>query len=449
MTGIAIITAGREDAYQDYLESVKGGHNPAEFEGYLSDAEIDAVIDSETEKMHLWGTSVDSKWQFVEGGDIALIYRDGRYIAQATVVRTREDLDLAEHLWRTEGNPWDPESPWRYLVFLAGVEEIDVDVESFNELAGYKENYIPQGFSRVSDSRIGDIEDAYESVETAINELTGSGVRVHEFDEEPSQDGESEEEQELDLGERIVAAGRDGDHYEKLEELVAKAFSRLGFEARWIEGGDDTDVEITAPIHAVIEVKTRSSGKLPSPDATRIEGHKERHSADQAIVVAPGFTPAAIEDADRQGIVLLATDHLQALLERRDAYGILPEALSTYLTEPGAFQDDRLDQIDDELRSRLGGTEDLLAVMEALQRADPEEGTADRLRLILKGMYDGERVPEQHVIEQSLNLLAHPSIQLAECEEGQYQPTTTKENAEVLLRRFGNLIAKVSNSDKE
>jgi hypothetical protein len=448
MTGIAIITAGREDAYQDYLQSVKGGHDPAEFEEHLSNAEVEAVTDSETEKVHLWGTSVDSKWQFVEGGDIALIYRDGRYIAQATVVRTRDDLDLAEHLWRTEGNPWDPESPWRYLVFLTGVEEIDVDVESFNELAGYQDNYIPQGFSRVSDSRIRGIEDAYESVETAVNELTGSGVRVHEFDEEPSQE-ESEEIQELDLGERIVAASRDGDQYEELEELVAKAFSRLGFEARWIEGGDDTDVEVTAPIHAVVEVKARSSGTLASPDATRIQGHKERHSADQAIVVAPGFTPAAIEDADRQGIVLLATNHLQALLERRDAYGIPPEALATYLTESGAFQDDRLDQIDDELRTRLGGTEDLLAVMEALQRANPEEGTADRLRLILKGMYAEERVPDKHVIEQSLNLLAHPGIQLAEYDDGQYQPTTTKENAEVLLRRFGNLVTEVSEFSEE
>jgi len=114
MTGIAIITAGREDAYQDYLQSVKEGHDPAEFEEYLSDSEVEAVTDSETGKVHLWGTSVDSKWQFVESGDIALIYREGRYIAQATVVRTREDLDLAEHLWRTEGNPWNPESPWKY-----------------------------------------------------------------------------------------------------------------------------------------------------------------------------------------------------------------------------------------------------------------------------------------------------------------------------------------------
>ena len=49
----------------------------------------------------------------------------------------------------------------------------------------------------------------------------------------------------------------------------------------------------------------------------------------------------------------LRLNELWSLLERRDAYGIPPEALSTYLTEPGAFQDDRLDQIDGELRARL------------------------------------------------------------------------------------------------
>jgi hypothetical protein len=126
-----------------------------------------------------------------------------------------DDLDLAEHLWHTEGSPWDPESPWQYLVFLAGVEESDVDIESCNELTGYQDNYIPQGFSRGSDARIHEIKDSYESIETVINELTGSGVQVHEFDEEPLQE-ESEEEQELDLGDRIVAASRNGDQYEEL-----------------------------------------------------------------------------------------------------------------------------------------------------------------------------------------------------------------------------------------
>lgn len=127
------------------------------------------------------------------------------------------------------------------------------------------------------------------------------------------------------------------------------------------------------------------------------------------------------------------------------SYGYI-ELLSQYLTEPGAFQDDRLDQIDDDLRTRFAGTEELLSVIGALQRADPEEGTPENLRLILKGMYPDDQVPDQRVIEQSLNFLAHPSIQLAEYTDGQYQPITTTANAKIILRRFGALVDEVSDS---
>ena len=439
MTGIAIITAGREDAYQDYLQSVKRGHDPSMVEEFLTEDYLETVTDSETEQIHLWGTSVDSKWQSVTPGDIALVYREGRYIAQATVVETADKLDLAERLWRTEGNPWDPESPWRYLIFLTGVEEIEVGIDAFNELVGYEEDYRPQGFSRVADFRIEALEEEYESVETAINELTGTGVRVHEIDD----DEPEEDDSEPDLGQRIVNASNDGTRDEELEQLVAKAFSRMGFEARWIEGGGDTDVEVTAPIHAIVDTKARSNGTLSSPDAARIEGHRDQHMADHAIIVAPGFTPAAIDDADRQGIILLSTDHLQALVTRREIYGVPSESIARYLTEPGAFQDDRLDQLDDEIRARLNGTEDLLSVMEALQRANPEEGTADDLRLILKGMYADDKVPELKTIEQSLHFLAHPSIGLAKDNGEKYQAETTTTNAKALLRRFGNLVEEI------
>lgn len=448
MTGITIITAGRKDAYQDYLQSVNEGHDPSEFEAYLPEHRIDTLTDPNTENIHLWGSTVDSKWRAVSPGDIALVYRDGRYIAQATVVGKDDNLELAEHLWRTGGNPWDPENPWRYLTFLSDVEEIEVDMESFNQLVGYKGEYIPQGFTRVSDTRIESLEDQFESVETAVNELTGTGVRVHEVDPDETEETEGEVE-ESDLGKQLVELGVSGDRAEELEEMVAIAFSRLGFDSRWIEGGDDTDIEITDPITAIVEVKARSRGKLASPDATRILGHKDRYGADHAIVVAPGFTPAAIDDADRQNIVLLSTDHLQTLLEHREKYALIPEILVPHLTEPGAFQDDRVDQIEDSIRGRLNGARDLISVVEALQRADTEEGTATNLRLILKGMYPDDQVPSIQVIEQSLNLLAHPSIRIAEYDDGQYQPLTSAENARILLERLGKIIQKVGHPDEE
>lgn len=439
MTGLVIVTAGRKDAYNDYVTSVKEGYEHSDLSDRLPPELNDKLEATDDGRIRLWGTSVKRMWQKVEVGDISLVYRDGKMIAQATVIETLNDVEIAEDLWNTEENPWDPEKPWRYLIFFSDFEEVEVDVEAFNNLVGYDNTYRPQGFTRVADRRIAKLEDEHESVETAINELTGGGVRVHEIGD----DEEADEQESLDqtsLRQKVVDASTDGERDAEFEELVAKAFSRLGFEARWIEGGGDTDVEITAPIHAVVEVKARGQGILRSPDAARIRGHRDARNADKALVVAPGFAPAAIDDADRDGIILLPAKQLRELLERREKYGVPPEVVVEYLFEPGAFQTDRLDQLDETVEQRVYSTVDLLAVLRALERADEDEGTASGIRLILKGMQPADHVPNEQVIAQSLALLSHPCLGAVDETEGKYQLMTTPRNAIELLRRFSNLV---------
>lgn len=445
MTGIVIITAGRKDAYHDYLTSVKEGHAPTEVNTHISDEQRDRLIDPDTGKIHLWGTSVDSKWQAVESGDIALVYRDGEYIAQATVVEPIEHLDLAKDLWDVDHNRWNPEKPWKFLVFLQDVEEIGVKFTEFNDLVGYDPSYRPQGFSRVADHRLANLREEYESVETAIHELTGVGVRIHDIDDD---DPESTDDIEESLGDRLVELSTQSDQSmtqqeqaDEFERLVAKAFSRLGFEAQWIEGGGDTDVLISSPIQAILEAKTLSRGKLPK--VPRLDRHQSKHNAEYAFVVAPGFTPAAIEETDEEdNLTLLTASHLRDLIQRREAWGITPEKIAEYLVEPGgAFQDDRIDQIDDDILNRISGAEELLAVVGALERANPDESTPGELQLILKGRYEDDRqVPSEQVIEQSLHFLAHPSVQIAEFEDDRYWLTTSKDNAIELLSKYGSLI---------
>ncbi len=48
---------------------------------------------------------------------------------------------------------------------------------------------------------------------------------------------------------------------------------RLGFEAQWIEGGNDTDVQVTQPAHAIVEVIAHWNGILQLLDGARIQGH--------------------------------------------------------------------------------------------------------------------------------------------------------------------------------
>ena len=435
MVGIVIITAGREDAYQDYVRSVKNGYEPADLATHLP--EDFTARASEAEPIRVWGTSVDDKWRKISQGDIALVYRDGGFIAQARVLSTRNDFDLAEHLYDLEGNPWDLENPWQYLTFFTDFEEINVDIEAFNELVDYDDSYRPQGFTRVADHRIERLEAEYESVETALSTLTDAGSKVHIVDDD------DEDEEPVPFGERLVAASTNGDVPEIFEELVATAFSRLGFDAQWIEGGDDTDVQLTAPEHAIIEVKARGNGTLQSPDGARIQGHQEARGAEHAVVVAPGFTPAAIEDANRVGLVLLTAERLRALVERADRYGVTPETISAVLFEPGAFQDDRLDEIDDVIGARQAAAEQLVAVIEALERGGGWH-TAYEVHHVLVGMLDSG-VPSEDVVADSLVLLAHPSVGIVEHSADGYRLRTSAANGVRVLERFGGLVEGVGN----
>ena len=64
------------------------------------------------------------------------------------------------------------------MTFLTDVEEVDVDIEEFNELVGYDETYCPQGFTRLADKRLNQLF-GEESVKTALlNPQKASGSAI-------------------------------------------------------------------------------------------------------------------------------------------------------------------------------------------------------------------------------------------------------------------------------
>lgn len=439
MTGIVIFTAGREDAYEDYKRSVRDGHRIDDYDQYLDDHTTQRLRDAyEDDIAHFWGTSVENKWNFVEPGDIALVYRDGGFIARADVLLTEQNYDLAEAIYDIEGNPWDPENPWEFLVFLTDIEGIEVPVEEFNDLVGYQDDYRPQGFSRVADFRIENVAEQHESVETALADLTDTGRRVHKVDE---QDREAET-----LPERLADASRDGDQATEFEKYVAEAFAKLGCETEWIEGGGDTDVRITEPIDAIVEVKARGDGKLSNLQV-RVQTHREQHGADYILVVAPGFSPGAVDDADQMGITLLDVPHLNKLLERRETFGVPPEVVFEYLLEPGAFYDDRLDQLDTVLDERVDAGETVRLVVEALDRVSATVESARDIWWMVQGMIDDDETPPtQRRVDQSLRLLEHPLVGVVEETDGEYELVTSAENA---LEALGAVESIIELSEEE
>lgn len=436
MAGIVIFTAGRQDAYEDYEKSVKQGHELDEVAPFLSDEDIEELeATSEDNRVHLWGSSVPGKWQNVEVGDVALVYHDGRFVSRGRVILLRENYELAERLWNdgVNHNRWDPDNPWKYLTFLTEVEETDVDVEAFNELVGYDETYRPQGFTRVADNRLSRLTEEYDSVETALAELTGAGEKVHHVNDDDL-------EETPGLKEELRAASTDGSRSEEFEQLVAKAFTRLGCTTNWIEGGGDTDVEIDSPMHVVVEAKTRSSGKLNSLEATNVDKHRRQKGADHAIVVAPGFTPKVIENAKANELTTIAVDDLIELLARRGQYAVPPEETLELLTRSGAFQDDRLDLLDESIQDRIDACEILLAVIRALEKADGPVETAADVRWIVVGMESSSEHPTESDVKEALQLLSHPTIGVAEQVEDGYQIVTSYDNAVKLVQSLGDIV---------
>ena len=241
------------------------------------------------------------------------------------------------------------------MTFLTDVEEVNVDTAEFNELVGYDETYRPQGFTRVADKRLNQLS-GEESVETAIADLTDAGERIHPVDDED--DGPTP-----GLADQLRAASTDVNAHEEFEKLISKAFSRLGCAADWIEGGGDTHVEIQSPEHVVVEVKARGNGRVNSLEVTNVDKHQRQRGADHAIVVAPGFTPKVIKNAETTELTTIAVDALVELLDRRDEYAVPPEEILGLLTRSGAFQDDRLDLLDEYIQDRIDAGEILLAVI--------------------------------------------------------------------------------------
>jgi len=344
---------------------------------------------------------------------------------------------LSRYLWKenVDHGRWDDESPWEYMTFLTDVEEVDVDIREFNELVGYDETYRPQGFTRVADKRLDQLGEE-GSVETAIANLTDSGERVHPVDGE-------DDEPTPNLVDQLQAASTDGDAHEEFEQLVARAFSRLGCEADWIEGGGDTDVEIRSPRHVVVEVKARSKGKVDSLEVTNVDKHRRQRGADHAIVVAPGFSPKVIDNAETTDLTTIAVDDLVELLERRDTYAIPPEETMELLTRSGAFQDDRIDLLEESIQERINAGETLLAVIRALERADGAVETAADVRWIVVGMESSDEIPTTADIKSALQLLAHPSIGVIEQDEEGYRVTTDYENGVELIRSISEIVQSV------
>lgn len=83
-----------------------------------------------------------NKWHKMQRGDICLMYRDKAFFCAGKIIIKFKNKDLAEHLWKTN----DDGETWENMFLIDEVKKINIPIESFINLMGYKKRFVVQGF---------------------------------------------------------------------------------------------------------------------------------------------------------------------------------------------------------------------------------------------------------------------------------------------------------------
>jgi hypothetical protein len=169
MPQIFIFTAGREEAQQHLVDSIK---NPIDEETvFASFASADweelKRIREVGNGFYAWGAVPGLRniptWETMERGDYVLCVYDSTYHYVARILATYENERFARRVW---GEDEDGQT-WKYMYFLTKPMEID---QPLYEFEGYLHSRY-QGFTRISNERLDEIEEDFGSIEGFIRKI--------------------------------------------------------------------------------------------------------------------------------------------------------------------------------------------------------------------------------------------------------------------------------------
>jgi 5-methylcytosine-specific restriction endonuclease McrA len=168
MRQIFVFTAGNPEARQHLVDSIQ---NPIDDEKVFNNfdeshhEELKGIRD-EAGRFYAWGAVWGIRnvptWEQMERDDFVLCVYDGIYHYVARLLVKYDNPECAEAIWDTN----DEGQTWRYMYFLTKPIKI---YQPVYEYEGYLHSRY-QGFTRISDARLKEIEEDYGSIDEFIKE---------------------------------------------------------------------------------------------------------------------------------------------------------------------------------------------------------------------------------------------------------------------------------------
>lgn len=137
----------------------------------LFDSPIEELQD--LEEARVWGTTRSKRkrtlFEEMQNRDAVLFYKDREFFATGRVGRCFESSSAGEWIWN------NPESIFIYTI--GDYKHSSIPLEQVNELLGYSENNLINGFTRPSENAITNLLNKYPSVDEAFQDLRNQPVR--------------------------------------------------------------------------------------------------------------------------------------------------------------------------------------------------------------------------------------------------------------------------------
>jgi predicted RNA-binding protein with PUA-like domain len=247
------------------------------------------------------------------------------------------------------------------------------------------------------------------------------------------------------------------DQPDTYERLLAQAFQLLGFEAEHLGGPGNPDVVAVGRLGsdtftAVIEGKTCTEGQslgLGRVNYGSMSDHREEQTADYALLIAPAFSSGKLVDhAMKNRVGMLTTDALVSILKRHDQFPFSIAELRRLFERKGLAEgiDRELGRLHHRHHEYIELAATVLHIFDQLQRqqdtSEPITGTAIYLVLLGQAQQEDIAPPDRRQIDQVLELLSNPVLDVLDKENGGYVLTLPPSAARKRLEALAGLLAR-------
>src|SRR3989344_6791014 len=175
-----VMAGGGHDTNRHYFDTIRQKRSAEELSRFLTNKEVEELKEYAHGRPYpIWGavpgSSNTRNGEAMEPGDYVMIYRKGKIILAAEIALKTRNAQLAEYLWQKD----ESGKTWELIYFMINEVDFSVDFKELNKYLGYKENYHPQGFMAIEQSKADQLLSAYGDLISVLQKLQ-KGEHVEE-----------------------------------------------------------------------------------------------------------------------------------------------------------------------------------------------------------------------------------------------------------------------------